>query len=234
MALTGGQRMDINHRLFLLKGNVSQLATVRRPGRRNDRLGRGQCRRRALAVRIGNLQQELTAGFDDISNPGRENTLFTGQLFINKVGNSVPGRTQLFVASHVSRAAERNPFLRVVKPETGFHPAIRATADTAGSQRISALPLPVGMRNRRIFIERGATGINQLEQTTALQIGADGCRNDAGGRRVAGQIGNRHRNPVSPSPGDFDGKLGLSQSCGQQEKSEKNTARNSLHGVHFQ
>jgi hypothetical protein len=61
MALAGGQRMNVDDRLLLLERNIGQLAAIRRPDRRNDRLGRGQRGRRALPVGIGDLQQELPA-----------------------------------------------------------------------------------------------------------------------------------------------------------------------------
>ena len=44
-----------------------------------------------LTIGIGNLQQELATRFDHVSNPGRENTFFTGQFFVNIIGNPVPG-----------------------------------------------------------------------------------------------------------------------------------------------
>ena len=51
--------MDIDHRLLLLEGNVGQAAAIRRPDRRNDRLGRTQRRHGALPVGIGDLQGHL-------------------------------------------------------------------------------------------------------------------------------------------------------------------------------
>ncbi|EKE17348.1 MAG: hypothetical protein ACD_10C00487G0003 [uncultured bacterium] len=180
------------------------------------------------------MQQELAAGFDDISNPGRENALFAGQLFINKIGNPVTGSAQLISTGQVGSTAQGDCFLRVVKPETRLHPAIRATRNTACDERIGAFGLPVRVIDRCIFIEHDARCIDQLEQAAALEIGTHCRGNDARSSRLAEQIGNRHRNPVGPGTGNFDRKLGLGESCGQQGKSQENAAGDSLHCLHFQ
>jgi len=49
--------------------------------------------------------------------------------------------------------------------------------------------------------------LDQFEQTTALQVGADDRGDDACRRSVTGKIGNRHRDTVGTGTGDLDGQL---------------------------
>jgi hypothetical protein len=187
-----------------------------------------------LPVGIGNLQQELAAGFDDIGDAGRKHTFFTGQLFVNFIGNAVAGGTQLLVAGDKGLAAEHHAFLRIVKAEARFHPAIRAATQAAGSQCIGALGFPVAVIDRRIFVERSTGRVDQLEQATTVEVGTHGGGDDAGGGWVAAEISNGDRDTVGASAGNFDGKLGLGNCYGQQRKSHKNSAGYSVHCLHFQ
>ncbi len=86
-----------------------------------------------------------------------------------------------------------------------FHAAIRIAHDAAGGKRIGTTPLPRCMIDRRILVEHRPGRIDQLEQPAALKIGPHGRGNDARHGRIAGEIGDRHRNAVGTGAGNFDG-----------------------------
>jgi hypothetical protein len=125
------------------------------------------------------------------------------------------------------------PFLRVVEAEARFHATIRAAPEAAGSQRIGALALPVAMIDRRIFVVERCTGcIDQLEQAATVEVSTDGGGDDARSGRITAEISDGNRNAVGTSTGDFNGKLSLGNCCGQQRKSQENTAGKKL-GIVF-
>ena len=226
--------MHVDDRLLLLEGNVGQLAAVRRPGRGNDRFGRGQRRRGVLAIGIGDLQQELTAGFDDIGDARREDTLLAGQLFVDVIGDAMAGGAQLGIAGDVSGTAQGHAFLRIVEAETGFHAAIGTAPDTARRHRVGTACLPVAVIDRRIFIESQAPVIDQLEQAATLQITAHRGGDDAGSGRIARKIDDGDRNAIGTGAGDLDGQLGLGKAGAEQRNGEESAAGKSGHCVHFQ
>ena len=221
--------MHVDDRLLLFKRHVGQLAAIRRPGRGNDRLGRGQGRRGPLAVGIGDLQQELAACLDDVGDARRENAFFAGQLFVDVVGNAMPGGAQLLIARHIGRPPQGHGFLRVVQAETGFQSAIQATRYAAANEGIGTLGLPVGQIDRRILVDRRIAVIDQLEQAAALQVGTHGTGDDAGRHAVAGKIGNGDRDAVGTGPGDFNGQLSLGEGGGRQRQGQENATGDRRH-----
>src|SRR5690606_15664899 len=84
--------LHIDFRLLVLETHVSQLAAVRRPGRRHQRPAGAQQRLLVVAVVIGDTQliRELGPLLDrDIGNPGQEGTTLARQTLIDDVGDTV-------------------------------------------------------------------------------------------------------------------------------------------------
>jgi hypothetical protein len=85
------------------------------------------------------------------------------------------------------------------------------------------------------FSSSAAPGrVDQFEQAAAVEVGTDGCGDDAGGGRITAEISDGNRNAVGAGTGDFNGKLSLGNCCGQQRKSQENTAGKTVHCLHFQ
>jgi hypothetical protein len=102
--------MHVDHRLLVLERHVGELCSARRPGRRDDRLLRDQCRLRILTIGIGNLQLEaVDACLDDIGDARREDAGLPDQLFVDDVGDAVAGGAQLRRTGDEGGACSRCP-----------------------------------------------------------------------------------------------------------------------------
>jgi hypothetical protein len=207
MALAGGQGVNVDHRLLRLEGDVGEAAAVGRPGRRDDRLARGQRGLRVHAVGVGDLQLEAAGALDDIGDAGGEDARLAEQLLVDEIGDAMPGGARLRGGHDEGQAAERGLLLHVVEAEAHLEAAVGGGLDAADDQGVGALRLPVGEIDRGVLGQRDA-GLHQLEQAAALQVGAHHHGHGARDAGLAGEIGDGDGNAVGAGAGDLDGQLG--------------------------
>jgi hypothetical protein len=206
MAPAAGQVMHIDHRLFRLEGNIGQLGAVGRPGRRDDRLARGQCGLVVGAVGIGDLQFVAAGALHHVGDARGEHAGFASELLVDEIGDAVGRGAQLRPCMQVGRVAQRCLLLYVGQAHAGFVAAIGGRRHAATGDDIGAARLEVCIRRCGVVGQRNP-GIDQAEQAAAFKVGAhhrgQGLADDA----LAGEFGDGHRQAVGAGAGDFHREL---------------------------
>jgi hypothetical protein len=125
-----------------------------------------------------------------------------------------------------------------MQTETGFHAAIRGSAQAPGGKRIHPSSAPFGVINVGILGEERAPRIDQPEKPALFQVAAhDGGQGARGG--VTAEIRNGNRNlPRAPANDlDLQGILSMRKTssrtgCKTKKKHKTPNRKKSSHGMH--